>query len=349
MHGSDIAENVHQATVDGLVSNYNIFARQSPQQRLRLMETLTALNHTPLLIADGFQDVKALSQAPVSISSLSNIPVTTTSSFLYGDAASIACFYQRKRFLQVPKAIKRGRHMRDNLLKAISFYICFKLFTLCNILTSVIFKGMFPLNALHIIILELFSLLCIQVLAQEPPEKDIMTDLRDSNGISFYETMVDDASSVFLKLKGGGTLGWEDSQWWRVVFLLTLALTLATMFGYLFTPPSNEYIPTMAFFSCLAVQATMSLGFRTRRTPLRLHGILSNRLMIAWLFLSFFLYALTGLSGLVREWLEITISYHWLWIGLSQLLFLAALELWKERRWRRWNELDGLSSSSIRD
>ncbi|UQZ90454.1 carbonate dehydratase [Deltaproteobacteria bacterium Smac51] len=146
---------------------YDIFARTSPENKLRLVEALQARNEICAMTGDGVNDAPALRKADVGIAmGIKGTEVTK-------DAAEMVL--ADDNFSTIVAAVEEGRRVYDNLKKTILFILPTNGAESFLIIASILFGTMLPLTPVQILWVNMVTSVTISLaLAFEKAEPDIM-------------------------------------------------------------------------------------------------------------------------------------------------------------------------------
>ncbi len=204
-----------------IAEDYAVFARTSPEHKLRLMKALQANGEVVAMTGDGVNDAPALKRADVGVAM--GIKGTEASK----EAADIVL--ADDNFATIAAAVKEGRTIYDNLRKAILFLLPSNGAETFVILSSVLFGFSLPLTPVQILWVNIVTDVSLALaLAFEPAEPGIMErPPRDRDvsilGGSFLRRV------IFVSLLlGGSTLGlflWELKRGMPLELARTLAVT----------------------------------------------------------------------------------------------------------------------------
>ena len=141
-----------------LVRENDIFARTSPEHKLRLVQALQANGEVVAMTGDGVNDAPALKRADVGVAM--GIKGTEATK----EAADIVL--ADDNFTSIERAVEEGRTIYDNLRKAILFILP---------LTAVVFGLMLPLTPVQILWVNMVTAVTLALaLAFEPAEPGVM-------------------------------------------------------------------------------------------------------------------------------------------------------------------------------
>lgn len=150
-----------------LVRDHDIFARTSPEHKLRLVTALQANGDVVAMTGDGVNDAPALKRADVGVAM--GIKGTEATK----EAAEIVL--ADDNFASIERAIEEGRTIYDNLRKAIVFILPTNGAEALVILAAVVFGWALPLEPVQILWVNMVTAVTLALaLAFEPAEPGLM-------------------------------------------------------------------------------------------------------------------------------------------------------------------------------
>jgi magnesium-transporting ATPase (P-type) len=150
-----------------LVRHTDIFARTSPEHKLRLVKALQANGEVVAMTGDGVNDAPALKRADVGVAM--GIKGTEATK----EAADIVL--ADDNFASIERAVEEGRTIYDNLRKAILFILPTNGAEALVILLAVAFGWVLPLTPVQILWVNMVTAVTLALaLAFEPSEPGIM-------------------------------------------------------------------------------------------------------------------------------------------------------------------------------
>lgn len=312
--GPDL-ETLDEAALRRRVQEVDVFARVTPEHKLRLVECLQAEGKVVSMTGDGVNDAPALKRADVGVA----MGVKGTEAAKEAAEMVLA----DDNFASIANAVKEGRTVYDNLQKAILFILPTNGGEALVMLGAIAFGfHQFPLTPVQILWVNMITAVTLALaLAFEPPEAGVMDrPPRDPRAAVL--------SGIFL---------------WRIGFV-ALILTTGTFSLFLWDlerTASIEHARTVAVNTLVAFEIFYLFNARYIRAPvLNRAGLLGNRYVL-WAvgLLVLFQLAFTYLSPLQILFgtaaIEATVWVRILLVAVSVLLLVelekALLRYWEER------------------
>ncbi len=164
--GPDL-EKIDDATLVTRAAEVDVFARTSPQQKLRLVTALQANGQVVAMTGDGVNDAPALKRADVGVAmgKGGTEAAKEASEMVLAD----------DNFASIASAVREGRTVYDNLKKAILFLLPVNGGESLAILAAIILGTTLPITPLQILWVNMVSSVALAMaLAFEPTEPDVM-------------------------------------------------------------------------------------------------------------------------------------------------------------------------------
>ena len=160
-------EQMTDEELESIAVEYDIFARTSPEHKLRLVKALQARNIICAMTGDGVNDAPALRKADVGIAmGIKGTEVTK-------DAAEMVL--ADDNFSTIAAAVEEGRRVYDNLKKTILFILPTNGAESFLIIASILFGTLMPLTPIQILWVNMVTSVTISLaLAFEKLEPDTM-------------------------------------------------------------------------------------------------------------------------------------------------------------------------------
>ena len=164
--GSDI-EAADAATLTTLARSTGVFARTSPEHKLRLVEALRADGSIIAMTGDGVNDAPALKSADVGIAMgrKGTEAAKEASQMVLAD----------DNFASIVAAVKEGRTVYDNLTKVISWTLPTNFGEAMVVVAAILGGFLLPITPVQILWVNMVTAVALGlVLAFEPAEPDVM-------------------------------------------------------------------------------------------------------------------------------------------------------------------------------
>ena len=248
-----------------------IFARTSPEAKLRIADALRALGHVVAMTGDGVNDAPALRAADIGVAmGLSGTDVAR-------EAATMVL--TDDHFATIMDAVEEGRRVYDNIRKFILYIFAHAPAEVMRFIVFALSGGAvpLPLTAVQILAVDLGTeTLPALALGRDPAEPGIMERKPRQRGDSVIDT------SLLVRA-------------WLFLGMISAALVMAGFFFVLLragwspgdavkkgTPLHHAYVQatTMTFLGIVACQVGTAFAARTDRASLREVGVFSNPLLL---------------------------------------------------------------------
>lgn len=161
-------EHASEDELARLVSENDVFARSSPEHKLRIMNALQAQGHVVAMTGDGVNDAPALKRADVGIA------MGIKGSEAAKEAAEVVL--ADDNFATIERAVREGRKIYDNLVKAILYLLPTNGAQSVVVIAAVVFAlQTMPVTPVQILWVNMVTAVTLALaLAFEPPEADVM-------------------------------------------------------------------------------------------------------------------------------------------------------------------------------
>lgn len=150
-----------------LLRRSSVFARITPEQKLRIVQALQGAGEVVVVTGDGVNDAPALRQAEIGVA------MGQRGTDVAREAADLVL--SDDNFATVVSAVRGGRVLYDNLRKAVRYYLAAKVGLISASLLAVLAGLALPFAPVQIIALELFmDLGASTTFVVEPAERNVM-------------------------------------------------------------------------------------------------------------------------------------------------------------------------------
>lgn len=159
------ASNEHQ--LQAMAQENDVFARASPEHKLRLVQALQARNAVVAMTGDGVNDAPALKRADVGVAM--GIKGTEVAK----EAAEMVL--ADDNFSSIAHAVEEGRRVYDNIKKSILFILPTNVAEAGVIIAAIFLGKMLPITPVQILWINMITAVTLALaLTCEPAEGDVM-------------------------------------------------------------------------------------------------------------------------------------------------------------------------------
>ncbi len=289
----------------GKIGNYRVFARVSPEHKVKIVQALKSHGNIVCMTGDGVNDAPSLNSADIGIA----MGITGT------DVAKGAAdmILTDDNFATIVSAIEQGRNIYNNIKKTVIFLLTCNLGEVIAVSVTLLIGWEAPLIATQLLWINLITDSFPAIaLGMDPGNKDVMKEKPRDAKESFF------AGGAGMHVITGGIL----------IGVLTI---FAFWFGYYehgYTPFSDsvpvntvEYARTMAFMVLVIAQLFYSLAVRNSSKSIFQIGVFSNKYLSGAILLGVLLQLLViGIPAMQR-------AFHLQMIDLRAWLIVISLGL----------------------
>lgn len=254
-------ELLEPAHLNNLLSSVRVFARVSPEDKIRIVTSLKDKGHIVAMTGDGVNDAPALKKADIGIA------MGITGTDVSKEASDI--ILRDDNFATIVKAVYEGRVIYDNIRKFIRYMLSTNSGEILTMFFALMIGMPLPILPIQILWINLvtdsFPALALGV---EPAEKNVMN-----------RPPRDPKESIFAR----GL--WQHIIW---VGLLMSFGTLGVM-AWGLKHDDLEHARSMVFFTLAGFQMFHVMAIRSERESIFTLGLLSNKALLGAVVLTFIL------------------------------------------------------------
>ncbi|MCW4009981.1 MAG: cation-transporting P-type ATPase [Candidatus Bathyarchaeota archaeon] len=254
LRGPEIAK-MNDQELKAELKNTAIFARTTPEDKLRLVRLLRENGEIVAVTGDGVNDAPALKEAHIGIAMGirgTDVARETADMVLADD-----------NFATITTAVEEGRKIFANLRKGVRYYLACKIALVASFLLPIALDVPLPFAPIQIIVLELFmDLAASATFVAEPQEAGTM----HKPPLNPKEKFMNKPMITTMAL---GALS------------LFAAVSTSYLFAW-YTTGNLGLAQTMAFATWMVGHIFLALNFRSEQQPLVKLGLRSNKLMLLW-------------------------------------------------------------------
>lgn len=250
--GSELDE-MDDVQLAKVIRNYHVFARVSPEHKVRIVKALQSHGLIVSMTGDGVNDAPSLQTADIGVA------MGITGTDVSKEAADM--ILTDDNFATIVGAVEEGRNIYKKIRRAIAFVLSTNLGEVLAVFIAVIVSGYQPLSAVHILWVNLIveSIIAIPM-GMDVNDPDVMNDTPRPRNESLFTNMV-----------------------FRILFVAftTMAAVLIAYFIGLQDP--NDTIAnaqTMAFLVMATAPMLTSLSMRSEKWVFFTKSMFANRNLI---------------------------------------------------------------------
>lgn len=286
-------DNMTDDELDNAVETTSVFARVSPNHKLRIVNSLKRNGEIVAMTGDGVNDAPALNKADIGIS------MGINGTDVAKDASDMILLDDD--FTTIVYAIKEGRRVYKNIQKVIQFLLAGNIAEILTLFIATLLNWDPPILAIHILFINLATdSLPALALGVDPASKNVMKEKPVKSGTLFEKSLVS-----------------------RVI-LHGIFITIATISAFLIGYNTDSYIvgQTMAFTVLAISQMLHAFNQRSNTDSIFTKGNGHNKYLFFALLSSFVLLLIILFVPVIRNIFSLTILKPIEWaitIGLSIL------------------------------
>ena len=285
-----------------VVEEVSIYARVSPEHKVRIVDALKEKGHVVAMTGDGINDAPALKKADIGVAmGITGTDVTKEASDMV---------LADDNFATIVAAVEEGRRIYDNIKKYLAYLMRCNIAEILIMVVAFILGFPLPLTAAQILWVNLTTDgLPALALGLDPAEPDVMA-----------RPPRDPKESVFSQ---------EVKLYLTVI---PIAMTGALMATLAFFMAQGELMARSVFFlSMILMELACALNGRSLKKPIWRVGALKNRFLLASVAISALMTIPLFYTPVLNEAFKVVAIGldGWIWaIGLSVALF-ASVEMAK--------------------
>ena len=296
-------EKMSQEELEDNIMDYSVFARVAPEHKVRIVKAFRKKQNVVAMTGDGVNDAPALNVADIGIAmgkGGTDVAKNASDMILADD-----------NFVSIVEAVKNGRHIYENIKKAIHFLLATNIGEIVAIFFGLLLGLNTPLVAIQLLWINLVtdSLPAI-ALGMEPVDKDIM-----------HKKPIKKNKSIF-----------SDGLWSKIV-LEGFMIGILTLFA--FSIGNSMYnltvARTMAFTSLGILELLHSLNVRTNQSIFK-ENIFNNMYLLGAIVLGVGLQVLVTIIPAVSKVFKVSSlnPVQWLIIIMISITPIIVIEMQKK-------------------
>lgn len=285
-------DKISQKKLEKDIMQYSVFARVTPEHKVRIVKAFRATGAVVAMTGDGVNDAPALKNADIGVSmGLNGTDVAKNASDM---------ILTDDNFVTIVEAVKEGRHIYDNIRKAVHFLIATNVGEIVTIFFGLLLGLESPLLAIQLLWINL------------------VTDSFPAIGLGLEPI---DKAIMHKKPKNPKKGLFSDGLWSKIFFEGTM-IGLLTLFA--FSVGNHLYglevARTMAFISLSMLELIHSFNIRSENSLFEI-GILKNK----YLNIAFLAGAILQIAVIVIE--PIAKIFDVVPLNIEQWIFTIAISI----------------------
>ena len=296
-------DKIPQSKLEREIKNYTVFARVTPEHKVRIVEAWQKTGAVVAMTGDGVNDSPALKKADIGIAMGKNgtdVAKNAADMILTDD-----------NFVTIVEAVKQGRTIYDNIRKAVHFLIATNIGEIVTIFMGLVLGMKSPLLAIQLLWINLVtdSLPAIAI-GLERPEKDIMNRKPESSKRGIF------ANGLWNKIIVEGIM---------IGMLTLVAFSIGNKFYGL------EVGRTMAFVALGVLELVHSFNIKSEKSIFKV-GILENKFLIGSFILGVLVQTIVVIIPTFANIFDLVPlnNTQWLIVGIISILPIPIMELQKK-------------------
>ena len=295
-------ERMSQHELEQNIMDYSVFARVSPEHKVRIVKAFQSTGAVVAMTGDGVNDAPALKNADIGIAmgkGGTDVAKNAADMILLDD-----------NFVTIVEAVKQGRNIYDNIKKAIHFLISTNIGEIVTIFFGLVLGIKSPLLAIQLLWINLVtdSLPAI-ALGLEKEEENIMSRLPRNPKKNLF----------------------ADGLWWKIMIegaMLGIFTLLAFSIGNRLY--SVEVGRTMAFLTLGILELVHSFNIKSEESIFKI-GVLENKYLVGALVLGVILQVIVVVVSPLAQIFSLVplTGIQWLYTVLIAIAPIPIVEIQK--------------------
>ena len=283
-------ETLNDVQMQPCAQETDVFARASPEHKLRLVQALQARGEVVAMTGDGVNDAPALKRADVGVA------MGVKGTEVAKEAAEVVL--ADDNFASIAHAVEEGRRVYDNIKKSILFILPTNGAEAGVIIVAILLGKMLPITPVQILWVNMITAVTLALsLTFEPPETDVMRRPPRHPSESILSGFLLWRIAFVSVLVVAGTFGlfvWERENGASIETARTVSVNTLVMF-------EAYYLANTRFFYA-SVLSRVGL-FGNLYVPLAIGIVLTMQILFTYTHVMQTLFETTGIDGLA--WIRI--------------------------------------------
>lgn len=295
-------ESMNPEEFEKIIGKIAIYARVSPEHKLRIIEMLRKKGHVVAMTGDGVNDAPALKAANIGISMGSGSDVAREASGM---------ILTDDNFVSITHAVEEGRIIYNNIKKVVMYLVSTSMGEVLNIFTSIIMGLPLPLTPIQI--------LWVNMITDGP--SDVALSMESKEGDEMKKKPHNSKEKIITK-----------NMFYYMLFM-AMIMTIGTMGLFIFELRNGSSINrarTIAYTTCAIFQLFNVLNCRSTTKSLFKIDLFSNKYILAGIvgsliaqimviYIPFFQQIFGSVPLILSDWIKILLVSSTIFISVEAL------------------------------
>ena len=279
-----------------VVQKTTIFARTTPEQKLKIVKSLQENGECVAVTGDGLNDAPALIRANIGIA------MGKGGTDIARESADLVLIDYNYQSFTI--AVHEGRRLYANLRKGVRYYLAIKIALVLIMLFPILLKIPVPFAPIQIIFIELFMDLAAAITFSVEKEENYILFINPRN-----------PDHPFM-----------DKYMVITIILSSFVISMIVLVAYIYTWNLNRNLlqsQTVAFVTWMISHVFLAMNMRTEHEPLIQIGLFSNSLIVLWFIASVLLVLLLTSISFFNPIFKITSLRLEQWVLIVIIAFIG--------------------------
>ena len=295
---------IPQKNLEKNIMKYSVFARVSPEHKVRIVKAFRSTGAVVAMTGDGVNDAPALKNADIGVSmGLNGTDVAKNASDM---------ILTDDNFVTIVEAVKEGRHIYENIKKAVHFLLATNIGEIVTIFVGLLLGLDTPLLAIH--------LLWINLVTDSFPAIGLGMEAADKH--------------IMHKRPKNPKKGLFSDGLWRKIFFEGTMIGLLTLFAFNIGCKfySLEVGRTMAFISLSMLELVHSFNIRSEDNSIFEIGVFKNKYLTLAFLLGLILQIAVVTLPVISTIFDVVplTSSQWIITSIISILPIIIIEIKKK-------------------
>lgn len=295
---------IPQKNLEKNIMKYSVFARVSPEHKVRIVKAFRSTGAVVAMTGDGVNDAPALKNADIGVSmGLNGTDVAKNASDM---------ILTDDNFVTIVEAVKEGRHIYENIKKAVHFLLATNIGEIVTIFVGLLLGLDTPLLAIH--------LLWINLVTDSFPAIGLGMEAADKH--------------IMHKRPKNPKKGLFSDGLWRKIFFEGAMIGLLTLFAFNIGCKfySLEVGRTMAFISLSMLELVHSFNIRSEDNSIFEIGVFKNKYLTLAFLLGLILQIAVVTLPVISTIFDVVplTSSQWIITSIISILPIIIIEIKKK-------------------